>query len=96
MGCYYVIECTIHGAISYYTRGIFLKNIPLETATKVRLLKCTHVGKKGFYHDCTRGLEKFQRLWKAWYRLVRNPRTYLLRETGALTLKRFSPRRYLQ
>lgn len=96
MGSYYVIECGIDGSISYYTRGIFLRNIPLEKATSVRLLKCTHVGKLGFYYNCMPAFCRFQRLWKAWYKLVKNPRTYLLREIGATTLKRFSPRKYLQ
>ncbi len=96
MGSYFIIECAIGGTVTYYTRGIFLTNIPLEKTESVRLLKCTHVGNTGFYHDCTSALKKFQRLWKAWYRLIRNPKTFLLRETGALTLKRFSPRKHLQ
>ena len=96
MGSYFLIECTSYGVSAYYARGMFLTNIPLETAQCVRLLKWTHKGKHSFCHDCMPALCHFQRLWKAWYHLIKNPRTYLLREIGCTKLKRFSPRKHLQ
>ncbi len=96
MGSHFLIECTSNGISAYYARGMFLTNIPLETVECVRLLKWTHKGKKCFQHDCMPALRRFQRLWRAWYRLVQNPRTYLLREIGSTALKRFSPRKHLQ
>ena len=96
MNSYSVIECTMQGAVSYYARGIFLTNIPLEKADTIRLLKCTHIGSIGFYHDCMPAFKKFQRVWKAWFRILRNPKTFLNRELGDSTLKRFSPRKHLQ
>jgi hypothetical protein len=96
MGSCFLIECISNGVSAYYARGMFLTNIPLETAESVRLIKWTQNGKKSFEHNYMPAFCRFQRLWKAWYHLVKNPRTYLQREIGSTALKRFSPRKYLQ
>lgn len=96
MGSYFLIELITDGVSSYYARGMFLRNIPLEKADSVRLLFCFHRDKGFFCRNIMPAFIRFQHLWKAWYKIIKNPRTYLLREIGDTRLKRFSPRKHLQ
>lgn len=62
----------IHGIRSYnecyYTTGIPIQNIPLDSFYKIRIIKKTIIGSKQHVHDFLPSLCHLQRRFRHWFR----------------------------
>jgi hypothetical protein len=87
----YMIQCTSHGQITYFSRGIHIYAIPFEKYNSIKLFRYTLMGKKVFVFDLMFAFCQIQRFWKARIRAARSPASVLRREgTGLMHLPQLS------
>ena len=81
-GCFY--------AGCYYSRGIYIINIPFERYDEIQIHKITTNNNKKFVYDLYPAFYKFQKAIKLYYKICKNPKYIMKRETdGPKALPKF-------
>jgi hypothetical protein len=75
---------------TYYTNGINLCNIPFDQFISIQLQKVTYYNRKQFVYNLLPSFVKFQKMFRARYKWIHNPRSILLRELTGQSVVRQS------